>query len=51
MAPPTELSPEQLNRPSRDVYQRSVVSNWCELITGDSLLLVGLAQVSAMQAL
>lgn len=41
MATRTELSPTQLNRPSRYGYRRSVVANWCELITGDRLLLVG----------
>src|SRR3954447_20591012 len=27
--------PDQLNRPARYSYRRSIVANWCELIPGD----------------
>ncbi|MFJ5699589.1 hypothetical protein [Arthrobacter sp. NPDC093139] len=36
-----KLMPEQLNRPTQYGYQRSVVANWCELIPGDTVLLLG----------
>lgn len=36
-----KLLPEQRNRPTRYGYRRSVVADWCELIPGDSVLLLG----------
>lgn len=41
MTTSTKLMPEQLNRPTQYGYQRSVVANWCELIPGDTVLLLG----------
>jgi hypothetical protein len=41
MTASTKLNPEQLNRPTQYGYQRSVVANWCELIPGDTVLLLG----------
>jgi hypothetical protein len=41
MPPSTKLLPEQLNRPTQYGYQRSIVANWCELIPGDTVLLLG----------
>jgi hypothetical protein len=41
MTPSTKLLPEQLNRPTQYGYQRSIVANWCELIPGDTVLLLG----------
>jgi hypothetical protein len=41
MTTSTKLLPEQLNRPTQYGYRRSVVANWCELIPGDTVLLLG----------
>jgi hypothetical protein len=41
MAARMKLSPDQLNRPTRYSYRRSIVANWCELIPGDTVLLFG----------
>ncbi|SLK15481.1 hypothetical protein SAMN06272721_1255 [Arthrobacter sp. P2b] len=41
MTTSTKLMPEQVNRPTQYGYQRSVVANWCELIAGDTVLLLG----------
>jgi hypothetical protein len=41
MATRMDLSPDQLNRPARYSYRRSIVANWCELIPGDTVLLFG----------
>ncbi|SFU11656.1 hypothetical protein [Arthrobacter sp. ov118] len=35
------LSSQQLTRPTQYGYRRSVVTNWCELIPGDTVLLTG----------
>lgn len=40
MATRIELSPEQLNRPTRYSYRRAIVANWGELIPGDTVLLL-----------
>jgi hypothetical protein len=37
----TALSPDQLARPTQYGYRRSAVSNWRELIPGDSVVLTG----------
>jgi hypothetical protein len=37
----TALSPDQLTRPTQYGYRRSAVSNWCQLIPGDSVVLTG----------
>src|SRR5215207_6491343 len=37
----TALSPDQLARPTQFGYRRSAVSNWRELIPGDSVALTG----------
>jgi hypothetical protein len=41
MTTSTKLMPEQVNRPTQYGYQRSIVANWCELIPGDTVLLLG----------